>query len=291
MKHAELGVFLKSRRARVRPVDAGLPGGSRRRVPGLRRDEVARLADMSVDYYIELEQGRGQSPSEQILSVLAQALRLDNDERAHLFHLAGRQAPLGGDSGKVHQALRKLLERLDDTPAMVITDLHETLFQNPLAIALLGDHTVVPGIEGSLVYRWFTEPAARAIYPAEDHPYHSAVMVADLRAAAASRGNDRRTTEMVAALRAASTEFADLWDAGEVAVRHQDSKRVVHPVLGIIAVDCHSFYTADSRQRLLWLVPQRGDVVIKQLQRLATGRGPGVTGTPFNGRAAALGGR
>ena len=175
----ELGAFLKSRRARITPAEVGLPAGSRRRVPGLRRDEVAHLAGASVDYYIELERGRGAQPSARMLAALARALRLDADERDHLFRLAGRPAPAaGGTAAHVPPAMLELLDRLGDTPARIITDLHETVVQNRLAEALLGP----PG-PGSFVARWFTDPDARTIYPEEDHPHHSRVLVSDLRAA------------------------------------------------------------------------------------------------------------
>src|ERR1051325_9907791 len=96
-KYTELGSFLRSRRERIRPAEVGLPVGPRRRVPGLRRDEVAQLAGASVDYYIELERG-GAQPSEQMLAALARALRLSRDERDHLYHLAGRPVPAAGGS-------------------------------------------------------------------------------------------------------------------------------------------------------------------------------------------------
>lgn len=126
-----LGTFLRSRRERLRPDDVGLPHGPRRRVPGLRRDEVARLADASVDYYTELEQGGGSQPSGLMLAALARALRLDADERDHLYLLAGR--PLPSETGRaahVHPGMLDLLTRLEGTPARVNNDLHITLVQN-----------------------------------------------------------------------------------------------------------------------------------------------------------------
>lgn len=257
MNHAELGAFLKSRRDRVRPSDVGLPEGSRRRVPGLRRDEVARLADMSVDYYVELEQGRGQSPSDQILLALSRALRLDADERAHLLHLAGHQVPLGAEPVQMERALRQLLDRLADTPAMVLTDLHEVLVQNKVCEALIG----VQAGGASFVHQWFTNPDVRGLYPEADYRYHSETLVSDLRAATARRGNDRASTELITRLRQSSQEFVELWDAREVSVRHEDTKRIVNPVLGVVEVTCNSIYTADASQRLLWMVPVEAGVI------------------------------
>lgn len=134
---SELGAFLKSRRDRIRPADVGLPAGPRRRVPGLRREEVAQLTGASVDYYIELERGGGAQPSEQMLAALARALRLSRDERDHLFALAGRPLPPSDSpADHVHPGMLDLLHRMDSTPAQVVTDLRITLVQNRLANAL-----------------------------------------------------------------------------------------------------------------------------------------------------------
>ncbi|RKN04239.1 helix-turn-helix transcriptional regulator [Streptomyces radicis] len=253
MNLGELGAFLRTRRSRVRPDDVGLKPGPRRRVPGLRRDEVAHLAGVSVDYYTELERGRGARPSEQMLRALARALRLSQDEHDHLFHLAGRPAPSRhGSATPVEGALLALLDRLDGTPAQIITDLHEPLIRNGLAVALLGRVPGGPGRGESLVHRWFTQPRARACYVPEDHAHHSRVFVADLRAVVARRGRDQETTALVAELRRRSPEFATLWDSGDVAVRRRDRKRMIHPALGLIEVDCHRVFSEDGRQRLVW---------------------------------------
>jgi transcriptional regulator with XRE-family HTH domain len=262
----ELGIFLQSRRARITPAEVGLPTGPRRRVPGLRRDEVSQLAGTSVDYYIELERGRGAQPSTQVLAALARALRLDADERDHLFRLAGRVAPAAhGPAAHVQPALLALLDRLDSTPARIITDLHETLAQNRLATALLGP----PGGEASFVHRWFTEPGVRTIYPEADHPHHSAVLVSDLRAAVARRDHDARSTGMVAHLRRASAEFARLWDTGDVAVRRGERKRVNHPELGVVDVECQNLFSEDGRQRLQFFTAPAGGPAVEQLSLLA----------------------
>ncbi|GHH29962.1 helix-turn-helix transcriptional regulator [Streptomyces lanatus] len=271
----ELAAFLKSRRARVRPRDVGLTAGPRRRVPGLRREEVAQLAGLSADYYTELERGRGAQPSDQTLAALARALRLGRDERDHLFHLADRRVPPAahGSAAHVEPGLLSLLDRLTTTPAMVITALHETLAQNPPAKALFSAHaangvSATGGPTTGFLYRWFTEPASRAIYPLEDHPHHSAVFAADLRAVAARRGHDTEITRLVARLRRASDEFAALWDTGDVAVRRADHKRIVHPALGVIEVDCHSLLSEDGHQRLLWFTAPPGTEGAARLELL-----------------------
>ncbi|MEU4654104.1 helix-turn-helix transcriptional regulator [Streptomyces sp. NPDC023723] len=270
MNHKELGAFLKSRRDRIRPADVGLSAGPRRRVPGLRREEVAQLAGLSADYYTELERGRGAQPSAQVLAALARALRLNGDTRDHLFHLARRPLPPAahGPDAHVQPALLGLLDRLGGTPAQIITDLHETLVQNPLAAALVGRPPAGRGPEASLVHRWFTDPAARALYPAEDHPHHSRVLVADLRAVAARRGADVRVRRMVAGLRRRSPEFSALWDTHDVALRRTDHKRIVHPVLGVVELDCHSLFSEDGCQRLLWFTAPPGTEGAGQLELL-----------------------
>jgi transcriptional regulator with XRE-family HTH domain len=268
---AELGAFLKSRRDRIRPADVGLPSGPRRRVPGLRRDEVAVLAGASVDYYIEIERGAGAQPSEQMLAALARALRLTLDERDHLYHLAGRPLPVaGGSAAHVHPGMLDLLDRLTATPAQVITDLHVVIVQNRLAAALLGPAPEPAGMRASLVYRWFTEAAARALYPDEDHAHHSELFVADLRAAVARRdARDEEARALVAELLRRSTEFAALWERRDVAVRRSDRKRIVHPSLGVVEVDCLNLFSEDGRQRLLWFTPAIGTASVEALELLA----------------------
>ncbi|MEV5098762.1 helix-turn-helix transcriptional regulator [Streptomyces rochei] len=260
VKYAELGAFLRSRRERIRPADVGLPVGPRRRVPGLRREEVAQLAGASVDYYNELERGAGSQPSEQMIAALARALRLSADERDYLYRLADRPVPVqGGAASHVHPGMLDLLGRMPSTPAQVITDLHVTLVQNPLAVALVGDQTGFRGPRASFVHRWFTEPDTRLLYPEADHEGQSRAFVADLRAAAARRdAKDPEAGSMIRTLLAVSPEFAALWADHDVAFRRDDRKRIVHPTIGLIEVNCLNLFSEDGRQRLLWFTPAVG---------------------------------
>ncbi len=260
VKYTELGAFLRSRRDRIRPADVGLPHGLRRRVPGLRRDEVAQLAGASVDYYNELERGAGSQPSEQMIAALARALRLSADERDYLYHLADRPVPAyGGPASHVHPGMLDLLTRLTSTPAQVITDLHVTLVQNPLAMALLGDHSGLRGARASFIHRWFTDPDARQMYPEADHEGQSRAFAADLRAAAARRdAKDTEARSLIGSLIDASPEFAALWADHDVAFRRDDRKRLIHPALGLIEVNCLHLFSEDGRQRLLWFTPAVG---------------------------------
>ncbi|WP_381568243.1 helix-turn-helix transcriptional regulator [Streptomyces eurythermus] len=281
MRYTELGSFLRSRRERIRPEEVGLVAGPRRRVPGLRRDEVAQLAGASVDYYNEIERGAGSQPSEQMLAALARALRLTSDECDYLYRLAGRPLPApGGPRSHVRPGMTDLLTRLPSTPAQVITDLHVTLVQNPLAIALLGDHSRFRGKDTSFVYRWFTDAGARRIYPEADHDAQSRAFVADLRAAAARRdAKDSEARTLIADLNARSPEFAALWARHEVRVRRGDRKRVNHPALGTLEVNCLSLLSEDGRQRLLWFTPALGTDSAGKLDLLAV-VGTQLTDTP-----------
>ncbi|WP_209440648.1 helix-turn-helix transcriptional regulator [Streptomyces mutabilis] len=271
VKYAELGAFLRSRRERIRPADVGLPAGPRRRVPGLRREEVAQLAGASVDYYNELERGAGSQPSEQMIAALARALRLSADERDYLYRLADRPVPVqGGAASHVHPGMLDLLGRMPSTPAQVITDLHVTLVQNPLAVALVGDQTGFRGPRASFVHRWFTEPGTRLLYPEADHERQSRSFVADLRAAAARRdAKDPEAGSMIRTLLAVSPEFAALWADHDVAFRRDDRKRIVHPTIGVIEVDCLNLFSEDGRQRLLWFTPAVGTESAGLLELLA----------------------
>jgi hypothetical protein len=163
---------------------------------------------------------------------------------------------------------------MPSTPAQVITDLHVTLVQNPLAVALLGDQSGFRGARASFVHRWFTEPGARGMYPEEDHAVQSRSFVADLRAAAARRdARDGEARDMIRALLDLSPEFARLWEEHDVAFRRKDRKRLVHPVLGLLEVNCLNLFSEDGRQRLLWFTPAVGTESANLLELL------GVVGT------------
>jgi transcriptional regulator with XRE-family HTH domain len=249
-----MAAFLRSRREALRPEDIGLAPGTRRRTVGLRRDEVAALAAMSTDYYTRLEQQRGPQPSEQMLTSLARALRLTDSERDYLFQVAGRNAPSPVSvATHVAPALLRVLDRLEDTPALILTNLGETLVQNRLAVALYGDLTSFTGLARSEIYRWFTEPGPRLLYPEDDRDRQSRTMVANLRAAHGEMGPRSRAGELVRALEKASPEFARLWARQEVAKRFEDHKTLVHPELGPIEVDCQALFTEDQSQVLLVL--------------------------------------
>lgn len=270
MQRDDLADFLRRRRLAIRPADVGLAEGPRRRTAGLRREEVALLAGMSTDYVVRLEQARSAQPSVQMLSALARALRLSEDERDHLFHLAGHQPPRSTGGGTHARAgLLRMLDLLGDTPASVASDLGEILAQNRMAMLLLGDHTRFRGDQRFHVWRWFTDTVWRAEYPPEDAEHHGRVMVADLRATAARRHGDPDVDGLVRRLLAASPEFGQVWGEHEVGVRRSDRKRIVNRQVGVVAVDCETLVTPDLRQKLLVLTPQPGTDAAEKLALLS----------------------
>lgn len=270
MDRVELADFLRRRREALQPEDVGLSRGPRRRVTGLRREEVAGLSAMSADYYARLEQRRGPQPSEQMVAAIARGLRLSMDERDHLLRLAGHAAPTRIlRSEHVGPALMRVLDRLDDTPAMVVSDLGETLVQNRLAAALLGDQTRFVGPARSSVYRWFTDPQERRLYPEADHDHQGRVQVSNLRVSLSRGGHDVRATAIVERLRDESPEFVRLWDRHEVAVRFDDHKTIVHPELGEIELDCQILFTQNQAQALLVFTAQPGTEGQEKLQLLS----------------------
>jgi transcriptional regulator with XRE-family HTH domain len=271
MDRALLADFLRARRAALQPEDVGLPRGSRRRTGGLRREELAVLAGMSADYYSRLEQQRGPTPSEQMLAALARALNLSPSEREHLFALGGHSAPRRPLRDEhVSPAMRRIVERLSDTPAMVFSRLGETLLQTRSAVALFGDYTRFNGMSRYLVYRWFTDPAQRAIYPPEDHAVRGRVFTVDIRAAYTADPTGP-AGEIVEALLAVSPEFAEVWRLHEVDVtHHHDLKHYRHPELGELELYSWRLADPDEGQDLLVFLAQPGSPSEEKLQRLIT---------------------
>jgi len=270
MDRTELADFLRRSRERLRPHDVGLPDVGLRRTPGLRREELAQLAGVSADYCMRLEQRRSSQPSTQVLAALARALRLTEDERDHLYILAGYQPPAGPMAGQhVRPGLMHLLDELTGTPAQILTDLGDLLAQNLLAELVFGAVCTIRGSRRNVVRRWFTDPAVRAAHPENEHEEQSRVHVADLRAAVARRGPaDPAATALIRELRAASPEFADLWELHEVAVRRRSRMRVQHPGVGILEFDSEILLTPAEDQHLLIFTPPPGGDTAEKLALL-----------------------
>lgn len=211
------------------------------------------LAGMSTDYYSRLEQQRGPHPSESMLAAIAQALHLGLDERDHLFRLAGQNTPdRKGRDDHVSPGMMRILDRLRDTPAMVVNGAGETLMQTPMAVALVGDELSLTGLRRSIAYRWFTEETTRARFLPEDHDLHSRAHTSRLRAAATRDGQGSRAAEIAEALMTRSEEFSRLWLRHDVATALTDTeKRILHPELGVIEVQCQLLQDPASAHSLL----------------------------------------
>lgn len=270
---SELASFLRLWRARLGPADAGLEAGLRRRTPGLRRQEVAQLAGMSVDYYTRLEQGRGPRPSQQVILALGRALRLQPDELAHLHYLAGLgalpPAPPGQD---VRPGLLHLLGRLDDTPALICDAKYDVLAWNAMAAVLLGDFGALPPDGRNVVWRFFTDPAVRVRHDEDGARQFARESVADLRAAAARYPRDRGIRELIARLQEASPDFAALWEQRDVRVRRSARKRLCHPALGWLDLNCDALHDPDRDHWLILYTAAPGTPAhdaLRQLRRIA----------------------
>ncbi|TDC66428.1 XRE family transcriptional regulator [Streptomyces hainanensis] len=234
-----LAEFLRRRRESLQPEDVGLPRGHRRRTDGLRREEVATLCHMSTDYYARLERERGPRPSEQMIASIAQGLHLSLDERDHLFRLAGHNPPArGAVSDHISPGLLRILDRLHDTPAEIVTELGETLRQTALGVALTGDTTGYTGPARSIGYRWFTDLETRRLYAPEDHAFLTRMFASGLRRILTLRGPGSRAAHLADLLLADNEEFRAVWSDHEIGVRPDDVKRFVHPELGPLELNC-----------------------------------------------------
>jgi len=270
MDRAGLADFLRKRREMLQPEDVGLPPGARRRTAGLRREEVAALAEMSTDYYSRLERQRGPQPSEQMLAAIARGLRLTLDERDHLFLLAGHNTPRRAMRGDhVSPGMMRVLDRLEDTPAQVMSGLGETLVQTRLAVALVGDQTHYTGHERSMVYRWYTDPATRLLYPREDHDRHGRAFASQLRAAVTREGRGSRAAGLAEALLERSAEFTACWSEHEIGLSlTEQRKRMIHPEFGPMDLDCQVLLDPDQSQSLLVYTAPPGTESYQKLRLL-----------------------
>lgn len=249
---AGLAEFLRRRREVLQPEDVGLRRGPRRRTNGLRREEVATLCHMSTDYYSRLERERGPQPSSQMLASIAQGLHLSLDERDHLFRLAGQNPPArGGASAHISPGLLRILDRLNDTPAEIVTELGETLRQSPMGVALTGDTTMYTGAARSSGYRWFTDPAARDLYAPEEHPFLTRMYASGLREIATLRGPDSRAAHLADLLLTQSEEFRRVWDDHEIGIRPHEVKHFMHPEVGALELTCQRLVDPDQAHSLL----------------------------------------
>jgi len=236
---SEFATVLRSWRDRVSPADVGLPAGSGRRTSGLRREELAALAGVSVDYLVRLEQGRAEHPSPQLLGALALALRLSESERDHLYRVAGAAPPaLGLVPRHITPGVQRLVDRLGDVPLAVFTATYDILLWNPLWAALTTDPSRYTGLQRNLVWRHFTEGHDGIEFDAQHEEDFASDLAADLRGAVGRYPRDAALAQLVARLRAASGEFDRRWAEARVAEHRASRKTVARTSVGPITVDC-----------------------------------------------------
>ncbi|MEU2513623.1 helix-turn-helix domain-containing protein [Streptomyces syringium] len=234
-----LGDFLRARRGRVAPEHVGLTGGRRRRVRGLRREELAQLAGISVDYYVRLEQGRATQPSPEVLDALAGALGLDAAERGHLATLtrAGR-GPV--PRPRVSPLLRRILDAMTDLPAFATDHRLDVVAWNDLGSELIGGLTGPDRRDRNNARFLFLDPASRLVHPEwEDR---AAEAVGQLRVAAGRYPDDAELTGLISELGELSTEFRRIWDSGEIVMCAAGRKRLRHPVAGLLTLDFETLH-------------------------------------------------
>jgi transcriptional regulator with XRE-family HTH domain len=280
----ELGAFLKARRADLTPRAVGLPeGDSNRRVPGLRREEVAQLAAISVDYYTRLEQGRVPA-SVAVLSTLAAALRLDEAQQAYLYEIAGKAdaRPRRRRSRQTPRpAMRRLLDQLGGTPALVLGRRMDVLAWNSVATALFTDFGSIPPAQRNYVRLLFTDPTVRSLHEEWDHDARDAV--AALRMEAAADPDDPDLARLVGELAVVDPDFRTWWAERRVNNCTYGTKHYRHHLVGELTLDCDTWSSPDgSGQRLMVLTAEPGSPSDEALRILSswTAADPVIPGPP-----------
>jgi transcriptional regulator with XRE-family HTH domain len=272
MDRQELAGFLRSRREQISPAAVGLPTGTRRRTPGLRREEVAHLAYISTEYYTRLEQARAPHPSRDVLAGLARVLRLSDAERDHLHHLAGEPPnPPTAVCRDVRPSILDLLRRLPNAAAIVTSATHEVIAWNDLAAALMEDFSAVPRRDRNLVRRAFLGPhrEGRRLYGVSDAEQFARSCARRLRTAAARYPDDPEVRQLVAELLTGSEDFRGLWEAHEVSARPAMRKTFDHPVVGLVTVNCEALDIADRDQQVVIYTADPGSPAEEALRLLA----------------------
>jgi transcriptional regulator with XRE-family HTH domain len=279
-----IGSYIQAWRHRLEPADAGLPAGTARRTRGLRREELAALAGISVDYLTRLEQGRAVNPSAQVLAALSRALRLSIQERDHLYTVAGQAPPKrSAMSTHVPPSVQRLVDRLADLPVAVYDPAWTIITWNLAWAALMGDPSALSGRDRNLLWRTFTGKSTRVRNGDTERDEFESNAVADLRRAFGSYPDDARLRELVDELLAVSPRFARLWAERTVSTAVAGSKTISHPEVGPITLDCDVLTVAGCDLRLVVYTaePSSRDaeqlrlVRIIGLQKLSVQDGPG----------------
>lgn len=282
-QNAELGDFLRARRARLSPQEAGLsPGGGIRRVPGLRREEVAYLAGVSTDYYTRLEQGRHPNVSETVLHAVARSLRLDGDERAHLFDLARTRTARSRSARpervqRVRPDARQMLDILGGvSPAFIANHRQDVLAANQLARALITDWDTLPHRERNFARYVLLDPAARTLYRNWDEVAQT--VVANLRLAAGRHPDDALLNELIGEAVVKVPEFSAWWDSHRVAQCVPGTQHFHHPVVGDLTLHHEPLsFPADPDQTMCLYTAEPGSPSAQALALLASWSAPDTT--------------
>lgn len=272
-RRAELSEFLRTRRARLKPEDVGLPDfGRHRQVPGLRREELAQLAGVSVAYYTRLEQGNGRNVSAEVLDAIARALRLTGAEHAHLTHLAKPKQHKKKQTARPQQvrvALRQLIDTLDSVPAYVVGRRSDILVWNRMAAAVFGDWSELPPQERNWARMVFLKPEYRELFVEWDQKASDIVSL--LRMDAGCHPDDPRLSALVGELSVKSEEFRRLWATHDVKEKSHGVKRLHHPLVGELSLHFESFRLVDDEeQSLLTYHAEPGSASAEALRLLAS---------------------
>lgn len=262
----DLATCLRAWRDRLDPAEVGARTDGYRRAPGLRREELARLAGVSVDYLARLEQGRATNPSPQVLGALSRALQLCTEERSHLYRLAGHTPPGSGQIDRhLTPGVQRILARLTDVPVTVVDATWQVIAANDLASALL-DNAPRPGHDGNYAWKTFAGTASRVQHDEEEWARQRQEIVADLRDAVGRYPGDAALHALIADLHTLSPEFTALWEQAPVRPRVASRKTVVHPEVGPITVDCDVLTVCDSDVRLIVYTVQPGSPEAQALE-------------------------
>ena len=254
-----IGSYIQAWRHRLQPADAGLPAGSPRRTRGLRREELASLAGISVDYLVRLEQGRATNPSTQVLAALSRALRLTLQERDHLYTVAGQALPRkSAMPTHVDPSVQRLVDRMADLPVAVYDPAWTIITWNAAWAALMGDPSTASGRDRNLLWRTFTGKSTRVRKSDREADDFETNAVADLRRAAGSYPDDPSLGQLVDELRQASPRFAKLWAERVVNTTASKTKTIDHPGVGAITLDCDVLTVAGSDLRLVVYTAEPG---------------------------------
>ncbi|MFC8091547.1 helix-turn-helix domain-containing protein [Streptomyces sp. NPDC057301] len=290
-RRAELSEFLRTRRARLKPEDVGLPDyGRHRRVPGLRREELAQLAGVSVAYYTRLEQGNGRNVSAEVLDAIARALRLSDAEHSHLTHLAKPKQHKKKPATRTEQvrpALRQLLDSIDGVPAYISGRRSDILAWNRMAAAVFGDWSELPAQERNWARLVFLKPEYRDLFV--EWEQKASDMVAFLRMDAGCHSDDPRLSALVGELSLKSEEFRRLWANHDVKEKSYGVKRLRHPLVGELALNFESFRLSDGTEQVLITYHAEPGSASAEALRLLASWGADATKAGAAGAAGATG--